>query len=216
MAVDVQQVVQACSGPVAPATMAAIVGTESGGDPWAIYVNGMGPKGSMRFPSQAAAVAAAAHYIRMGYKVDMGLAQVDSENLPRFGLSIPQVFNPCTNIRTGALILAGAYIQALKAGYAPGVPALTHGFEAYNSGQTTGDLGYAQTVWRHAGVSLPADFRGGGASPIIPSAAASAALPESPYLAGITVAFTAPPKWVVAGHAEPRQKAASVVVSMEP
>ena len=170
----------------------------------------------MRFPTQAAAVAAATHFVRLGYKVDLGLAQVDSENLGRFGLSIQQVFNPCTNIRTGALIMAGAYLQALKAGYAPGVPALTHGFEAYNSGQTTGDYSYAQTVWRHAGVNLPADFRGGGASPIIPGTAAGAALPESPYLAGITVAFTAPPKWVVVGHAEPRRTAASVVVSMEP
>ncbi|MGC9216970.1 transglycosylase SLT domain-containing protein [Acidithiobacillus sp.] len=217
MAIDVQQIVQACSGPVAPATMAAIVGTESGGDPWAIYVNGMGPKGSMRFPSQAAAVAAATHYVRLGYKVDMGLAQVDSENLGHFGLSIQQVFNPCTNVRTGAMILAGAYIQALKAGYAPGASALTHGFEAYNSGQTTGDYSYAQTVWRHAGVSLPTNFRGGGASPIIPSTAAGAALPESPYLAGISVAVVAPPAWILAGHApKSRPRTASVVVSMEP
>ena len=219
MAVDVQQIVQACSGPVAPATMAAIVGTESGGDPWAIFVNGMGPQGSMRFTSKAAAVAAAVHYTRMGYKVDMGLAQVDSENLPRFGLSIRQAFNPCTNIRTGALILAGAYLQALKAGYAPGVPALTHSFEAYNSGQTTGDYSYAQTVWRHAGVNLPADFRGGGASPIIPGAAASAALPESPYLAGITVGFTAPPKWIMGRGTvgvRTETKPAHIVLSLEP
>lgn len=217
MAVDVQQVVQACSGPVAPATMAAIVGTESGGDPWAIFVNGMEPQGSMRFPNKAAAVAAATHYVRLGYKVDMGLAQVDSENLPRFGLSIRQAFNPCTNIRTGALILAGAYLQALKAGYAPGASALTHGFEAYNSGQTTGDYSYAQTVWQHAGVNLPAHFRGGASPPVIPGTAASAALPESPYLAGIAVAFTAPPKWVMAeGKVNQRPKTAHIVVNLEP
>ena len=63
-------------------------------------------------------------------------AQVDSENLARFGLSVGQAFSPCTNVKADAPIMAGAYVQVLKACYAPGASALTHGFEAYNSGNT--------------------------------------------------------------------------------
>jgi len=198
MAVNVAQIVQACSGPVAPATMASIVATESGGYPWAIYVNGLGPSGSMRFPNKAAAIAAAIHYIRAGYKVDMGLAQVDSENLGRLGLSVQQAFNPCTNVRAGATIMAGAYVQAIKAGYAPGVDALTHGFEAYNSGSTSGDYSYAQRVWAHAGVRLP-DYVSGNTRQavgyVIPESASGAKLPPSPFTSGLTAIadYPAPP-----------------------
>jgi type IV secretion system protein VirB1 len=197
MAVNVQQIVQACSGPVAPATMASIVATESGGYPWAIYVNGLGPSGSMRFPTKQAAIAAAIHYIRAGYKVDMGLAQIDSENLGRLGLSVQQAFDPCTNVRAGATIMAGAYVQAIKAGYAPGVDALTHGFEAYNSGSTSGDFSYAQKVWAHAGVRLP-DYGSGNTRQVgyvIPESASGAKLPPSPFTSGLTAiaAYPAPP-----------------------
>ena len=198
MSVNVQQVVQACSGPVAPATMSAIIGTESSGDPWAIFVNGMGPAGSMRFPNKQAAIAAATHYIRQGYKVDMGLAQVDSENLGMLHLTVSQAFNPCTNVSAGAVIMAGAYIQALKAGYPAGVQALTHGFEAYNSGQTSGDYSYAQTVWRHAGVRLPTDIQNmvlthGTTKYTVNVNTKGVKLPVSPFLSAISVAYPAPP-----------------------
>ena len=193
MSVNVQQVVQECSGPVAPATMSAIIGTESSGDPWAIYVNGMGPAGSMRFPNKQAAIAAATHYIRQGYKVDMGLAQVDSENLGMLHLTVSQAFNPCTNVSAGAVIMAGAYIQALKAGYPAGVQALTHGFEAYNSGQTSGDYSYAQTVWRHAGVRLPTDIQDTGTTKYTVNVTTNGVkLPVSPFLSAISVAYPAP------------------------
>lgn len=194
MPINVAQVVQACSGPVAPSTMAAIIATESSGNPWAIYVNGLGPAGSMRFPDKQAAIAAATHYVMQGYKVDMGLAQVDSENLGMLHLTVRQAFNPCTNVSAGAVIMAGAYIQALRAGYPAGVQALTHGFEAYNSGQTSGDYSYAQTVWRHAGVRLPTDIQNNGSAKYTVNVnTRGVKLPVSPYLSAISVAYPAPP-----------------------
>jgi type IV secretion system protein VirB1 len=198
MIINVAQVVQACSGPVAPATMAAIIATESSGNPWAIYVNGLGPAGSMRFPNKQAAIAAATHYMRQGYKVDMGLAQVDSENLGMLHLTVRQAFNPCTNVSAGAAIMAGAYIQALRAGYPAGVQALTHGFEAYNSGQTTGDYSYAQTVWRHAGVlshvRLPTHIQNNGSAKYTVNVDTKGVkLPVSPFLSAISVVYPAPP-----------------------
>jgi type IV secretion system protein VirB1 len=169
---------QQCAPQVAPVTMAAIVQTESGGWPWTINVNGL-PDGSMRFATQQAAIAAATRYIRMGYKVDMGLAQVDSENLRWLGISIAQAFDPCTNLRAAQKILMGAYRQAGAAGTA----SLTGAFEAYNSGNTTGDQHYANVVYHQAGIEVPA-IPGGRLAPwatqpigvggILPNGAATA------------------------------------------
>ena len=143
---------QECAPRVAPVTMAAIVQTESSGWPWAIDVNGLPGGGSMRFNDQQAAIAAATRYIRMGYKVDMGLAQVDSENLSWLGLSARQAFNPCTNLQAAQRILIGAYRQA----GADGTQSLNGAFQAYNSGNTRGDGHYAKVVYRQAGVEVPA------------------------------------------------------------
>jgi type IV secretion system protein VirB1 len=142
---------QQCAPQVAPVTIAAIIQTESSGWPWTINVNGL-PGGSMRFSTKHAAIAAATRYIRMGYKVDMGIAQVDSENLSWLGLSVQQAFNPCTNLKAAQRILVGAYLQAGAAG----TQSLDGAFQAYNSGNTNGDGHYAQVVYRHAGVEIPA------------------------------------------------------------
>ena len=142
---------QQCTPAVAPVTMAAIVQTESGGWPWTIHVNGL-PDGSMRFSTKRAAIAAATRYIRMGYKVDMGIAQVDSENLSWLGLSVQQVFSPCTNLQAAERVLVGAYRQAGAAG----TVSLKGAFEAYNSGNTNGDGHYARVVYHQAGVQIPA------------------------------------------------------------
>ncbi|MHB0889013.1 lytic transglycosylase domain-containing protein [Acidithiobacillus sp.] len=141
---------QQCSPEVAPVTMAAIVQAESGGWPWTINVNGL-PHGS-RFSTKQAAIAAATLYIRMGYKVDMGLAQIDSENLGWLGLTVRQVFNPCTNLQSAQKILIGAYRQA----GADGTRSLDGTFQAYNSGNTRGDGHYARVVYHQSGVQVPA------------------------------------------------------------
>ena len=142
---------QKCAPEVAPVTMAAIIGTESSGWPWTINVNGL-PDGSMRFSTKQAAIAAATRYIRMGYKVDMGIAQVDSENLSWLGLSVQRVFSPCANLKAAQRILLGAYRQAGAAG----AVSLKGAFEAYNSGNTNGDGHYARVVYHQAGVEVPA------------------------------------------------------------
>lgn len=106
----------------------------------------------MRFSTKQAAIAAATRYILMGYKVDMGIAQVDSENLSWLGLSVQQAFNPCSNLKAAQKILIGAYRQA----GANGTQSLDGAFQAYNSGNTSGDGRYAKVVYRQAGVEVPA------------------------------------------------------------
>ena len=141
---------QQCSPEVAPVTMAAIVQTESGGRPWTIHDNTTGQ--SLRFQNRTQAVAMARILIAHGHKLDMGIAQVDSENLGWLGLTARQVFNPCSNLKAAQRILVGAYRQA----GANGTQSLAGAFEAYNSGRTWGDQGYAQGVFRNAGVEIPA------------------------------------------------------------
>ncbi|EGQ61846.1 lytic transglycosylase catalytic subunit [Acidithiobacillus sp. GGI-221] len=130
--------------------MAAIVQTESGGWPWTIHDNTTGQ--SLRFKSQTQAVAMARILIGQGHKLDMGLAQIDSENLGWLGLTVRQVFNPCTNLQSAQKILIGAYRQAGAAG----TVSLKGAFEAYNSGNTGGDGHYARVVYHQARVEVPA------------------------------------------------------------
>ncbi len=141
---------QQCAPQVAPVTMAAIVQTESGGWPWTIHDNTTGQ--SSRFRSQAQAVAMARILIAQGHKLDIGLAQIDSGNLIWLGLTVQQVFSPCTNLRAAQRILIGAYRQA----GANGTQSLDGAFQAYNSGNTNGDGHYARVVYHQAGVEVPA------------------------------------------------------------
>ena len=124
----------ACAPPnVAPQTLAAIIHVESGGDPLALHVND-GRRHAMLHPLDvAAAVAMARQAMGQGHSVDIGLMQVNSANVARFGVTIEQMFAPCLNIRAGARILAADYGGALQV--APsGQAALKAALSAYNTG----------------------------------------------------------------------------------
>jgi type IV secretion system protein VirB1 len=130
--------------------MAAIVQGESGGNPFAINDN---TSSLHYFPkTRRQAITIARTLIAAGHQIDMGIGQVDSENLGWLHMSIPQTFNACDNLNAAQRILVGAYHQA----GARGTQSLAGAFEAYNSGRTWGDQGYAQGVFRNADVEVPA------------------------------------------------------------
>ena len=136
-----------CAPAVDPVTMAAVVKQESGGQPW--VVNNNTTRKSTAFASKAAAVAAAVAAVGRGESVDLGLAQINSKNLPALGLTVDQVFDPCTNIAAGASLLATAYQRTSSLGGA---------LSMYNTGRSDTKMGttYAQKVFEHAGVQVPA------------------------------------------------------------
>ncbi|MGV0983546.1 MAG: lytic transglycosylase domain-containing protein [Limnohabitans sp.] len=136
-----------CAPAVDPVTMAAVVKQESGGQPWVI--NNNTTRKSTAFASKAAAVAAAVAAVGRGESVDLGLAQINSKNLPSLGLSVDQVFDPCTNIAAGSRILAAGYQRT---------GSLSGALSAYNTGKSDSKLGaaYAQKVFGQAGVQVPA------------------------------------------------------------
>lgn len=121
----------ACAPYVSPVTLAAIIRVESGGRPLAINVN-KGPS-LTGHRTYAEAAAAARTWIARGYSVDIGLMQVNSQHLPRLGLSVDQVLEPCTNIRVGATILHSNYQRAVER-RGPGQAALMDALSMYNTG----------------------------------------------------------------------------------
>ena len=186
-----------CAPAVDPVTMAAVVKQESGGQPW--VVNNNTTRKSTAFASKAAAVAAAVAVVGRGESVDMGLAQINSKNLPALGLTVEQVFDPCTNLAAGANILAAGYARADSLGGA---------LSMYNTGRSESKIGaaYTQTVFGQAGVQVPAIP--GGKLAKLPETSSFAANPAamaavrltvtpSPFAAGLSPVRTAlqPASW---------------------
>jgi type IV secretion system protein VirB1 len=121
-----------CAPNVAASTMEAIIRVESGGDPLAVNVNRVKVQPVM--PKTASEVATLAkEWIARGFSVDLGLAQINSANLPALGLTVEQVLDPCTNLRAGATILADGYERAVKL-HGPGQRALQGALSEYNTG----------------------------------------------------------------------------------
>lgn len=168
-----------CAPDVDPVTMAAVVKQESGGQPW--VVNNNTTRKSATFVSKAAAVAAAVAAVGRGESVDMGLVQINSKNLPALGLSVAQVFDPCTNIAAGANILAAGYKRTGSLGSALSI---------YNTGRSDSKIGvaYAQKVFQQAGVKVPGIP--GGQLAELPEMSSFAA---KPALAQVRLAVTPSP-----------------------
>ena len=104
---------QQCAPLVSSVTMAAIVRTESGFNPYAIGV----VRGRLaRQPASLAEAVATAHALAAGgWNFSVGLAQVNRANWPRYGLSEQSAFDPCRNLAAGAAILQGCFELARRA-----------------------------------------------------------------------------------------------------
>jgi len=128
------EMMQHCAPSVAPATLAAIIQVESGGNSLALGVNA--PRHRIRKlkpHSIPEAAFLARYYIDLGYSVDLGLMQINSNNLKGLGLTIEEVLEPCQNLQAGSRILTRSYQGAVKR-YGEGQPALKAALSAYNTG----------------------------------------------------------------------------------
>ena len=157
--IPVTQLVQQCAPFVAPSTMAAIVHVESGGRALVILDNATGRDYNPASVQQGVGIIN--HLLDIGHKqLDVGIAQVDTENFAAYRLTPASALNACTNLRVGARILQAAYKQAVAV-YGPGQVALYHAFEAYNSGRLNDDPAYANKILAAAGI--PVMVQGDGA-----------------------------------------------------
>ena len=174
----------ACAPNVAPVTLEAVIRVESGGNPWAISVNGLRAQ-----PAPAASAAEAARmaesYILRGYSVDLGLMQVNSRNLVALGTTVERVLDPCTNVRDGAVILAADYAEAARS-RGDGQPALQAALSAYNTGSFYRGFanGYVARYYGPTGVPALAN---GLRDTTATAAAPKRAPPPNPYTADTSV-----------------------------
>lgn len=94
--------------------------------------------------NRQSAVALATQLVAQGHNLDLGLAQVNSSNLPGLGRSVADAFNPCVDLQMGERILVGGWNTAL-AHYGSGAPifALMDATASeYNSNTLTHSVAY--------------------------------------------------------------------------
>lgn len=140
MMIEFAALAQQCAPAVPVPVAAAIVKTESAFRPLAIGVN---HAARVKQPaSYEEAVLTAKNLIARGYSIDLGLAQINSKNLPRLNLSVEQVFDPCTNLSALQRIFTQCHASGGN---------LQRAFSCYNTGnhQSGFSNGYVSRVTRH-------------------------------------------------------------------
>ena len=152
LGVTLGALIQLCAPAVAPRTALAVIAVESGGQPWAVGDNTSGK--AHFFTTRAEAERFATGRLEEGANLDLGLTQVNSDNLRRLGVRLGEIFDPCINVWAGMRILREDFLRATQSYGAPEA-ALFHAFEAYNAGSFIGAPAYAKNVWQTA-VSIPA------------------------------------------------------------
>lgn len=145
-----------CAPTIAPETLLSVVQVESRFEPLAIGVNGA-PRVTVSPNSVDDAVARAGALIATGRNIDLGLAQINSRNLSWLGLSLPEAFEPCTNLRAAARVLQDGYARsdAFRVGEQA---ALKTTLSYYNTGHPVRGFsnGYVGKVTSAAGRIVPA------------------------------------------------------------
>ena len=142
---------QQCAQSVAPATILSIAHAESSFDTLAINVNN-GPR--LRPATDAAdAARLARRYIAAGYSVDLGLGQINSNNLGWLGLSVEDALDPCRNLAAAARVIGLNYRAAARSG-ASGQEAMGIALSLYNTGRPRRGFanGYVARVYRSAAI----------------------------------------------------------------
>jgi type IV secretion system protein VirB1 len=143
-----------CAPNVAPQTLLAVAQAESGLNPFAIGVN----RAAFQAPqpqSRAEAVKLATSLLAGGANLDLGLAQINSANLARLGLTVDDAFDPCRSLAASATVLEAGYRSVIDVETDP-QHALRTAFSLYNTGDRRRGFrnGYVARVERSA-VSLP-------------------------------------------------------------
>lgn len=143
---------QQCAPGIATEALVPQLRVESQFNELAIGIN-HGP--TVKAVSVDDAISIATRYIRAGYSVDLGLAQINSHNLARLNLTVAQAFDACTSLRAAETVLTENY--ALASQSVSGIDAISRTWSYYNSGSPTRGYanGYVGKVWAAANELLP-------------------------------------------------------------
>ncbi len=158
-----QTLAQSCAANVPVSTLEAIARTESALYPYALSVNrphrlarrqGWN-RGTITLERQPASLEEAIAWTKwlfaQGISVSIGLLQVNSEQAALLHVTPEQLFDPCTNLRSGAALLSATYAATARI-HGEGFAALNSALSYYNTGSPTAGLtnGYVQQVKTHA------------------------------------------------------------------
>jgi type IV secretion system protein VirB1 len=161
---DLGQLMTVCAPNVHVSTMSGIVRAESGGNPFALLDNDKvgKPRGqrvlrSFRPQTREEAIALATELVRAGHSVDMGLGQINSQNLKWLEMRIEDLFDPCKNLNGAEQVLLGFYERAARLA-GEGGKALSMALSAYNTGNFKDGItnGYVAKVRGAAKSGIPA------------------------------------------------------------
>lgn len=194
---EFSQLATGCARHVAIETLAAVARTESGFDVLTLHDNTTGR--TYHTASREEAVALGIELATVGrHSIDLGLMQINSGNLPRLGLSVADMFDPCLNLTAADRILANGY-TAPAAGQDT-QPAVQQALSRYNTGDPALGVanGYVSRVQASAEVVVPALRVQGDALAVQPTTASGD---------GAVLAQPLPPIWDVyararAGHGQ--------------
>ncbi|MVF24242.1 hypothetical protein EVC37_21925 [Methylocaldum sp. BRCS4] len=166
---DIPVLLHECAPSAHHQVLNALIKTESGGNPFAIYDNSS--RSSVKVTNAEDAVAKADALIRQGHSVDMGLGQINSRNLSRLGLSVRQIFDPCTNIKAASTVWEWGLKKAIEA-FGEGEKATLAAMSVYNTGSLSAGFanGYVRRAASNLGIKVHLTYpdnnnQGGIASP---------------------------------------------------
>lgn len=155
------QLARACAPNVDPDTLAALVRTESGFNPYAIGV--VGGHLTRQPASLDEARATARELAARGFSYSVGLAQVNVRNFPKYGLDETTMFEPCRNLQAGGAILTECFARSSGTGRATQA-ALRAALSCYYSGNFT--TGFSSGYVSRVVASAQRNAREGGIEPI--------------------------------------------------
>ena len=115
-AIAFAQLAASCSPGDSVRTLASIASVESGFRPLAIHDNATNETLSPSSMEGAIAIATV-RILKEGHSVDLGVMQINSANLPRLGVTIPETFDPCRSIQAGTKVLREGYASALRVAF---------------------------------------------------------------------------------------------------
>mgnify|MGYP003361988874 CR=1 FL=1 len=135
------QLVTQCAPGDALQTLAAIARVESGFNTLSIHDNTTKTRYLPETPGEA--VELAQRLLSDGHSLDLGLMQVNNNNLHALGLSVENAFDACRSIRAGAQVLRDGYKSALRVA-----------FSRYNTGDDIKGFsnGYVKKVLAAGGI----------------------------------------------------------------
>ena len=134
MVVDYNHLLQQCSNGVHPVIMHGIISHESSFNPYAIGV--VGGRLARQPASKAEAVGVFHALQSRGMNFSVGLAQVNKQHFRRFGFTAETAFEPCANVKAGALIFRACHDEA-KRRFGKTTYAIEAALSCYYSGNFT-------------------------------------------------------------------------------